>query len=63
MGINPGRFILPLLDGIKIRKNDFEILLILVKEGTFYRLPYLIHFLKTNFFFLFIQSVLVQVLD
>ncbi len=62
MGIDSGALVLALLNGVKISEYHFDVFFVLIKQWAFHSLSYSVHFLQTDFFFLLIQSVFIQVL-
>lgn len=63
MSVDSWAFIFILLDGVEVCEDDFDIFFVLVEEGSFHGLSDAIHFFETDFFFLFIQSILIEVFD
>lgn len=62
MGIDSGRPVFALPDGVQVEEDGFDVFLVLEEEGVFDGLPDAVHLLQTHLLLLLIQSVLVQVL-
>lgn len=63
MRINPRALVFRLLDRVEVSKDDLDILLVLVEERGLDSLSQAVHFLEWDFLLLFIETVLVKVLD
>lgn len=63
MRVDARRTVLGLPHAIQIQENSLDVLLILEEEGTLDSLADLVHLLQTDLLLLFVQTILIQVLN
>lgn len=63
MRVDARRTVLGLPHTIQIQEDSLDVLLVLEEEGTLDCLADLVHLLKTDLLLLFIQPILIQVLN
>jgi hypothetical protein len=63
MSVNSGALVLSLLYSIEVSKYDFQVFLVLIEEGAFYDFGYFVHFFETDFLFLLIETILIEIFN